>query len=44
MDRGAHEVTWQGDDSSGRGMASGVYFARLQASGLAMTQRLMLVR
>lgn len=41
---GAHSVTWQGDDLRGQACPSGVYFARLQADGVVMTQRLSLVR
>ena len=30
---GDHDVTWDGCDDAGRGLASGTYFARLAAPG-----------
>jgi hypothetical protein len=37
-------VTWDGTDASGRGVASGTYFARLRTSGWTTgTVRLVLV-
>lgn len=41
---GRHTAVWDGKDSVGRSMASGVYFARLQAGGRIETVRLGLVR
>ncbi len=41
---GTHEVVWQGTDSDGRALASGVFFARLEADGFVGTQRMVLVR
>ncbi len=42
---GGHEIIWDGTDESGRGMASGTYFARLkQGSSAALTRKLTLVR
>jgi len=41
---GPHEVLWTGRDDSGRGVASGVYFARMRADQFVMTQRLVLVQ
>jgi flagellar hook assembly protein FlgD len=41
---GSHEAVWDGRDSAGRGMASGGYFARLQAGGKVETVRMGLVR
>ena len=41
---GAHEAIWAGRDENGRGVASGVYFARMQAGKVVMTQRLALVQ
>jgi len=41
---GSHEAAWDGRDASGRGMASGSYFARLSASGKVETVRMTLVR
>ncbi len=41
---GSHKVTWRGDDDRGHSLASGVYFARLQAEGLRQTTKLVLAR
>lgn len=41
---GAHTVSWQGGNSHGQNCPSGVYFVRLQADGVVMTQRVTLVR
>jgi carboxypeptidase T len=44
LPRGSHQAVWDGRDASGRGVASGNYFARLEARGEAETVRLSLVR
>ncbi len=44
LPRGGHQATWDGRDASGRGMASGSYFARLGAGGKFETARMSLVR
>jgi hypothetical protein len=41
---GAGEATWDGRDDSGRGLAPGTYFARLELAGTGRTVRLSLVR
>lgn len=41
---GQHVLVWRGDDQRGHGVPSGVYFARLQAMGQTLTERLVLVR
>ena len=41
---GFHEVTWRGDDRSGRQAAAGVYFLRLDADGIYDTLRVALVK
>ena len=41
---GRVEVTWDGRDSSGRGVASGTYFARATTGGRTATAKLTLVR
>jgi hypothetical protein len=41
---GRHTVQWNGQDASGRPLASGLYFVRLQAGDRQLTQRLTLVR
>jgi len=44
MAAGPHELIWNGRDQSDASVASGVYFARLVAGPIAMTQRLVLVQ
>ena len=41
---GTHHVTWDGTDSDGRRVSSGVYYYRLDADGKTVTQSLVLVR
>lgn len=44
LSSGHHEILWNGQDSSGRSMPSGVYFTRLQAAGEVDLGRMTLVR
>ena len=44
LQSGAHRAVWDGRDSSGRGMESGSYVARLEAGGAVRTVTLSLVR
>lgn len=44
LGQGSHAAVWDGKDSRGRTVASGVYLARLVAGPLEMTQRLMLMK
>jgi flagellar hook assembly protein FlgD len=41
---GHHRVRWNGTDHGGRAVSSGVYFARLRASGVTQSRSLTLVR
>ncbi|MBA4378861.1 MAG: hypothetical protein C0395_09475 [Gemmatimonas sp.] len=41
---GRHALVWTGRDARGRPAASGVYFARFVAAGVAETRKIMLVR
>lgn len=41
---GRHEVAWDGTDSEGRSVQSGVYLVRLEAAGHTDTRRLVLFR
>ncbi len=44
FDRGRHSVRWDGDDGSGRNVASGVYFCRLDAGGVTSVRKMMTVK
>jgi hypothetical protein len=44
FESGPHSVEWNGQDTHGRPSSSGVYFARLCAGGIVMTEELVLVR
>ena len=39
-----HVVTWDGTDREGHAVGSGIYFARLDAEGTTLTQKLILLR
>lgn len=41
---GSHEVSWDGRDSEGRALASGLYFGRLEAGSFSQIRRMTLVR
>jgi len=41
---GAQTVTWNGDDQTGRPVASGVYFYRLDADGRTLGKRMLLMK
>ena len=44
MPFGSHTVTWNGTDSRGRAVSSGVYFYRIEAEGFAATHKMMLLK
>jgi hypothetical protein len=44
MEAGRHEVRWDGTDTGGAPVASGLYLARLEFEGQVHTQRMLLVR
>jgi len=44
MNGGAHSVLWDGTDSRGRSVASGVYFCVLSQDGQKQTRKLVLLR
>lgn len=41
---GQHKYVWMGRDRSGRRVASGVYFAKLETNGLSQVRRMLLVK
>ncbi|MCK5126004.1 MAG: T9SS type A sorting domain-containing protein [candidate division Zixibacteria bacterium] len=43
-DAGAHEVVWDGKDSSGRRAASGIYLYRLESKGLTDSKKMILIK
>jgi hypothetical protein len=44
MDGGYRPAQWDGTDTSGRPVASGVYYARLESGGVSLTNTMTLVR
>ncbi len=44
MEQGRHWVDWQGQDSRGRSVGSGTYFAMLDTNGERLTTRMVLVK
>ncbi|MCP4544979.1 MAG: T9SS type A sorting domain-containing protein [bacterium] len=44
MPAGEHAVSWNGTDVMGRPAVSGVYFARLQAGGVELNQRMVMLK
>lgn len=44
LSAGAHELRWSGTDRRGRAVASGVFYARLEACGASVVRPLTLVR
>jgi hypothetical protein len=41
---GRYRIGWAGDDASGRAVASGIYFVRMQGPGFARTEKVTIVR
>jgi len=44
MDAGVHEIVWDGRDSYGRAVASGIYFCRAEVGEWSQIQRMVLLR
>jgi hypothetical protein len=44
MLRGHHKVLWDGKDANHRNVSSGIYFVKLQASGISSTRKIMLMK
>jgi flagellar hook assembly protein FlgD len=41
---GTHTTTWDGSDTEGRRVASGVYFCCMEAEGASATQKIVFVK
>jgi hypothetical protein len=41
---GSHTIVWDGTDEMGNGVVSGVYFAKLDANGKKLTQKMVLLK
>jgi hypothetical protein len=44
LEPGQHLVTWRGQDRSGSNLASGLYFAQLEAAGQKLSRKVLLIR
>jgi hypothetical protein len=42
MTSGKHSVVWNGTDLNGKAVSSGIYFVRVENSGKAVTQKMLL--
>ncbi|MCD4690733.1 T9SS type A sorting domain-containing protein, partial [bacterium] len=43
-DAGRHEVSWDGRDDAGRGVAAGVYFSRINTGGAEASAKMVLLK
>jgi len=41
---GAHVTTWDGNDEQGQALGTGVYFYRIEAQGLSLTRKMILLK
>lgn len=44
IERGRHQLSWDGIDDAGRSVSSGVYFVRLEVEGQSTTQKLIMLK
>jgi hypothetical protein len=44
MPAGRHDLTWRGENESGRPVASGIYFCRMAAGGVVQSQKMVLLK
>ena len=42
--KGNYQIVWQGKDSNGRSVASGLYFARLVSGGKSISGKMLLMK
>jgi hypothetical protein len=41
---GQYTITWDGKDESGRTLASGIYFARLETGSIALVKKMLMMK
>jgi len=44
LSAGRHDVTWNGQDNGGRGVASGIYFFVMQGGDVLETRKAVLIK
>ena len=44
LNAGVHAVSWNGTDTNGRNVSSGLYFYRFESDGLVQTRRMMMLK
>ena len=44
QDQGVYHIQWDGTNSSGRALASGVYFYRMEAENYSVTRKMVLLK
>jgi hypothetical protein len=44
LESGSHRLTWDGTDSAGRRIPTGVYFARLESGDFTQTRKMLYLR
>ncbi|UCE65425.1 MAG: S8 family serine peptidase, partial [Candidatus Zixiibacteriota bacterium] len=44
LDAGYHTIAWNGDDSSGKSVSSGIYFYKIEAGDFRMTRKMIMLK